>query len=160
MDKIVNGFNVTNLRRLSELLREIPNEDFDISSFSNESGSDTEAFREGFNPCGTVNCAVGWMPTIEPVVPEDWHLSQFDWDVYSIRVFTNGLGFEQNTFDFLFGGMWAEHDNTTEGVIRRIDDFILYGCDVDEILLEYEDILDRSSLGYISDGFMEHYSNE
>lgn len=75
-----------------------------------------------FDECGTVGCALGWMSWAPQFFEErKWQSSYF---AIGEKVF--GIQEDSKEWEFLFSSFYADHDNTIEGAIGRIDTLLKY----------------------------------
>ena len=77
----------------------------------------------GVSSCGTSACAVGHGPSAGLFFLPDEIMVNFgeiqpNWMTYTRRVF--GIHRYSDEFSFLFGGAWADYDNTVHGAAARI----------------------------------------
>lgn len=93
---------------------------FDMTDFATNSHGDPVS-PLNVNSCGTVRCALGHAPAIgAEFAPLP---SETEWPTYSKRVFgMNGFKDSDSRleFEFMFGDLWSEVDNTIEEAIQRI----------------------------------------
>ena len=153
--------NLENLKKLRDFIAtKITDEQFDMTHYRAKIGEQGSLTKKGCHlhevidpPCGTVGCMLGWAPAMggdfRPIETEfTGPRSTLAFFIYCRRVF--GFSPEQKVWRFLFGGNWAEIDNTREGAVSRIDyilknpapNFLRYEKDDDE----YESII-------IADGY-------
>jgi len=103
------------LNKLADLLETIDQDNFDMGDFSN--GDKAARYVEDI--CGTVACAIGYGPLIEPPVEDDYEITQqFSYFDYSERV--TGLPHESTLWEFMFSSKWWLVDNTPSGAAQRI----------------------------------------
>lgn len=63
----MNQVQARRLLKLAEFLREVPKEKFDFGILAFQNGKPMlEALKAGKTACGTVACAIGWMPAVFP----------------------------------------------------------------------------------------------
>lgn len=126
--------NRKNLQRIADMLLEIPEDKFDISSYrENDSG----------NPiCNSVGCVIGHATKLDIENIKQNYISRLGG---CIRFFNWSLEFtglkDLKEWDWCFSGDWSTVDNTIEGARQRI----LYLLDKGQVP-EGFDILDISDL--------------
>ena len=104
--------NIKNLKILRNWLAagNIKQEQFDMEFY--RSGEVNLEFLNKKN-CGTLGCVLGWCPFIPK-------FSKYR--ATSFRYLADELfNVSSSVWSFLFGSEWADHDNTLEGAIARID---------------------------------------
>jgi hypothetical protein len=118
-----------NLKTLADFLdTHVPPPSFDMEGFLSMKEYNYElssfahlATPEVYAACGTVACAVGHGPLagIKPLENETWKS-------YAARVFGADLDNRPTfpLFQWLFGMGWSDTDNTPEGAVARIRDFL------------------------------------
>lgn len=109
----LNLEQVNNLNKLAKFLsrfRESPKRKFDMAGFTECGNWGYEA--ESKTECGTVGCALGWLPSVG--IPKT---SEENWIQYSKRVLGFSEGYE---WDWLFSEQWRRTDNTPQGAAKRI----------------------------------------
>ena len=118
--------NRENLQKLADYLRgpEIAMR-FDMGSYCRNSAEkqdihDGDPLNPAEHSCGTVGCALGHGPAsgVDPDKSETW-------DRYSDRAF--GLEPWGRDWEWCFGPIWAETDNTPKGAAARIQYLLDYG---------------------------------
>jgi hypothetical protein len=129
------------LLKLAAFLEKLPRAKFDFSIIVDQSGLPMlEALKAGKHPCGTVACAMGWMPAVFPKYlkwddPKEpfgvrWRKNSSDNTSDVAREFF-GLSYEQVYWLFFpNSSIWAEKDNgltddaTPKQVARHIRRFV------------------------------------
>jgi hypothetical protein len=83
------------------------------------------ALDAGPNECGTAGCAVGWAPFVIPPIDDEYYRdgNLLNYAKYGPRIFGDAYE-DAGAFSFLFGGRWANVDNTRHGAAYRIDLFL------------------------------------
>lgn len=115
---------IRNFTQLAEFLESFPHSDdrFHMRMFVgrrvngilDHADMDASSSAQLQTDCNTVACVLGWsatLPGLEPEVRECWHS-------YSLRVF--GVGLCSYYGKWVFGGFWADFDNTVTGAAKRI----------------------------------------
>lgn len=123
--------NTENLSKLATFLDELPEDyrQFGMADFTNQWMSPEELKQyqtdPTYNPCGSAACAVGHAPAagikVDPSTITQQILDGYStdiWDAYVQAAF--GIKFDSTAFEFMFGGGWADHDNTPKGAAARI----------------------------------------
>lgn len=128
-----------NLIQLADYLDKLPDDyaEFDMADFIDGAPS-KKAVKDyalsGAASCGTAACAVGHGPAAGLfVLPSEIDMgaifSPVRWFEYAHRVF--GVSEFSNDFIYMFGGGWAEVDNTPKGAARRIRHYVAHGVPED-----------------------------
>jgi hypothetical protein len=142
-----------NLAKLATYLEQLPAdyEHFDMTSYVDHKGDcdifEDKTLERAFvqNPkatihnCGTVACAAGHGPAAgiplrrdERVLTLDWWdgtpTAEIDWAAYIKRAFGVSQG---DDWTWMFGGDWADVDNTPQGAAKRIRYFLEHGVPED-----------------------------
>lgn len=133
--------NVTNLRKLSEYLKTLPDtyNKFNMGYFYYDNefqiGKKPKVGATSY-PCGTVACAVGHGPLADMPIRKDEM-----WYDYSERVF--GLQDDSTEWGWCFSGVWENVDNTPHGAALRIDWLLSGGSapfEIDELRVDGENV--------------------
>ena len=117
--------NIENLTKLADFLEsEVKDEQFDIYAYRKKFGEDYPFFSK--SDCGTVGCALGWLPFISSAndVSMCSRSGEVDFGALSKRV----LGIEEFSplGKYMFSSRWVnyEQERTREATIRRIRNVI------------------------------------
>ncbi len=134
------------LLKLAAFLRKLPRQKFDFCTFVSQGGlPPLEALAKGKHRCGTVACAIGWMPAVFPRLTE-YQLSSDEADAEAVCVKTPGIvdyvtgfavarevfGIDELDSHFLFDPGWISDDDraapganaTPKQVARHIERFV------------------------------------
>lgn len=117
-----------NLAALAEYLESGPALRFDMARFAAD-GERHEIDPEAMLRCGTAACALGHGPFAGLPAKR-----QEEWKDYAFRVFGVGptdIGSQSPAFLWMFGGAWAEIDNSPDGAAARIRWFLRNGVPPD-----------------------------
>ena len=84
------------------------------------------------NSCGTISCACGHIirnaeDDLIPTVGDFSYKGNLSMDNWGERVFGPDFWWDWQHFGYLFSGSWKDYDNTLEGVIDRMESYILNG---------------------------------
>lgn len=117
--------NIENLTKLADFLEnEVKDEQFDIYAYRKKFGDDYPFFSK--SDCGTVGCALGWLPFISS--DKDVHICSFSGEVDFGELSKRVLGlYEFGPFgQYMFSSKWVnyEQERTREATIRRIRNVI------------------------------------
>jgi hypothetical protein len=124
--------DVENLRKLAAFLRTVPNEKFGMQRFADLRHENVwvatpqDVAQHG---CGTAGCALGWSVSLfVPPKPRSCDNQLTMWKGHSYKHFGIRSGAR---WEWLFGGDWAEGDDTPDGAADRIDWLIEHGLPKD-----------------------------
>ena len=106
--------NIKNLKILRNWLEagNIKQEQFSMGLY--RSGENILPYMNEDN-CGTVGCLLGWCPFI----PEFSNYESVSFGFLAEEFFE--ITFRGDAWEFIFSEEWADHDNTLEGAIARLD---------------------------------------
>jgi hypothetical protein len=144
------NLNVKDLTLLANYLEKLPihYSHFNMVRFNSAFGTIPAEIEE--HSCGTSGCAVGHAPFVEGIPkPEKEEL----WSDYSVRIAFLNDGFlcedQESLWDFMFGPIWFEYDNTPHGAAKRI-----------KLALSNPDAcLEVMKIRYRGDSITESYNN-
>lgn len=111
--------NTDNLRTLAEYLLTVPEERFDMLTYTeNESPDDMAAARNNY--CGTTACAAGHAASVWPEVAarhaDNFGSINYGWMIFSLF----GISVNSIEFKFLFGDAWSRVANSPKQAAARI----------------------------------------
>lgn len=94
------------------------------------------------NKCGTAGCALGWSALL-PKFKEEVNNSFNSWGKFDYYIFDNQIlpGFfrdHQECWEFLFGYMWEDYDNTIKGFKKRVTFLLDYKGDYNDFTYDEE----------------------
>lgn len=128
------------LTRLADFLEnKIEDSQFDIEYYRNED------FISESN-CGTVGCALGWMPFVEKTIKSDYD-NKLDFDRYSIRVLGADFSFLGNQKQKALAYLFEQYNSLLEGhdtrlsAVKRIRTLVKANEYTDEIREHVEKLL-------------------
>jgi hypothetical protein len=116
--------NKANLLLMAELIKTIPQDIFDMSSYRQNRNDECN------HKCNTIGCVIGHCTVLDKVenLPryENNEISFVQWS----QNFTGLIG-GTNEWHFLFSGDWVKSDNTPKGASNRIKYFVENGLPKD-----------------------------